>query len=61
MYGQLKNPMTKIRTAIRSEFPDRPNALLGMTPARASANTSSGKARNTSMARAMSESTQPPR
>ncbi len=31
--------MTKIRTAIRSELPDRPNAVFGMTPASASANT----------------------
>ena len=34
---------------MRSEFPDRPNAELGMTPTSASAKTSSGKARKTSI------------
>ena len=61
MYGQAKKPITKISSAIRSEFPDRPNAVDGMTPTSAIANTSSGKARKMSIARAITESTQPPK
>ncbi len=61
MYGQAKKPITKTSRPIRSEFPDRPNADDGMTPTSAIANTSSGKARKTSMARAITESTQPPK
>src|SRR5215469_907014 len=45
----------------RSELPDRPNAEDGMTPTSAIANTRSGKARKTSMERAITASTQPPK
>jgi hypothetical protein len=60
MYGQLKKPMMKTSTAIRSPLPLRPNASVGMTPARAMANSSSGKARKTSIVRLMTVSPQPP-
>ena len=61
MYGQAKKPITKISRLIRRPFPDRPNADDGMTPTSAIANTNSGKARKMSMARAITESTQPPK
>ena len=51
----------KISIAIRSVSPDSPNAVSGMTPPRAIAKTSSGKARKTSIARPMIVSTQPPK
>src|SRR6201989_100276 len=61
MYGQAKKPITKTSSPIRSEFPDSPNADDGMTPTSAIANTSSGKARKMSIARAITLSTQPPK
>ena len=61
MYGQAKKPITNTSRPIRSVLPDIPNADDGMTPTSAIANTSSGKARNTSIARAITASTQPPK
>src|SRR6266545_3199462 len=61
MYPQLKNPMMKISRTIRSESPESPKAESGITPASAIANTSSGNARNTSIARLTNVSTQPPK
>ena len=61
MYGHAKKPITNISRPIRRPFPERPNADDGMTPTSAMANTSSGKARKMSIARAITESTQPPK
>ena len=61
MYGQLKNPMITMMRTMRSVSPCRPNAWSGMTPTSASANSSIGKARKTSIVRLIRVSTQPPK
>ena len=61
MYGQAKKPMTKTSRHDPQRVAGQPERAVRDDAERAIANSSSGKARKTSIARAITASTQPPK